>query len=104
MYSDIPYSLTITHQACPMTKAVLMLNTQRLIHEFDELLAKSPVMLTGSQSANLLNVSRTSIWRLCESGDLERVRFKMMGEKQASVRIPAASVRNLFISWLKNAS
>ena len=83
-----------------MTKAVLMVNTEQLIIDFDELLAECPVMLTGSQSANLLNVSRTSIWRLCESGDLERVRFKMMGEKQASVRIPADSVRKLFISWV----
>ena len=87
-----------------MTKAVLMVNIEKLINEFDRLLAKCPVMLTGSQSANLLNVSRTSIWRLCESGDLERVRFKMMGAKQASVRIPADSVRKLFISWLQNAS
>jgi len=87
-----------------MTKAVLMVNTEKLIDSFDELLAECPVMLTGSQSANLLNISRTSIWRLCESGDLERVRFKMMGEKQASVRIPADSVRKLFISWLENAS
>ena len=77
-----------------------MVNTEKLIDEFDRMLAECPVMLTGSQSANLLNVSRTSIWRLCESGDLERVRFKMMGEKQASVRIPAASVRKLFISWI----
>jgi hypothetical protein len=81
-----------------------MVNIEKLINEFDRLLAKCPVMLTGSQSANLLNISRTSIWRLCESGDLERVRFKMMGEKQASVRIPADSVRKLFISWLQNAS
>jgi hypothetical protein len=87
-----------------MTKAVLMVNTEKLISDFDELLAECPVMLTGSQSANLLNISRTSIWRLCESGDLERVRFKMMGEKQASVRIPADSVRKLFVSWLENAS
>jgi len=81
-----------------------MVNTEKLIDSFDLLLAECPVMLTGSQSANLLNISRTSIWRLCESGDLERVRFKMMGEKQASVRIPADSVRKLFISWLENAS
>ena len=87
-----------------MTKAVLMVNREKLISEFDALLAKCPVMLTGSQSSNLLNISRTSIWRLCESGDLERVRFKMMGEKQASVRIPAGSVRKLFINWLENAS
>ena len=81
-----------------------MANIEKLIDEFDDLLAECPVMLTGSQSANLLNISRTSIWRLCESGDLERVRFKMMGEKQASVRIPADSVRKLFVSWLENAS
>jgi hypothetical protein len=87
-----------------MTKAVLMVDSEKLVGEFDDLLAEYPVMLTGSQSANLLNVSRTSIWRLCESGDLERVRFKMMGEKQASVRIPADSVRKLFISWVENAS
>lgn len=77
-----------------------MVNIKKLVDDFDELLAEYPVMLTGSQSANLLNVSRTSIWRLCESGDLERVRFNMMGEKQASVRIPAASVRKLFLSWV----
>ena len=77
-----------------------MTNSEKLIDEFNDLLSEYPVMLTGSQSANLLNVSRTSIWRLCESGDLERVRFNMMGQKQASVRIPADSVRKLFISWV----
>ena len=94
------YSLYITNYVCPMTKVELMVNTEKLISEFDRMLAKCPVMLTGSQSANLLNVSRTSIWRLCESGDLDRVRFKMMGEKQASVRIPAASIRKLFVRWV----
>ena len=77
-----------------------MTNSEKLVDEFNDLLSEYPVMLTGSQSAKLLNVSRTSIWRLCESGDLERVRFKMMGQKQASVRIPADSVRKLFISWV----
>jgi hypothetical protein len=77
-----------------------MTNSEKLIDEFNDLLSEYPVMLTGSQSANLLNVSRTSIWRLCESGDLERVRFNMMGQKQASVRIPADSVRKLFTSWV----
>ena len=81
-----------------------MVDSEKLVGEFDDLLAEYPVMLTGSQSANLLNISRTSIWRLCESGDLERVRFKMMGAKQASVRIPADSVRKLFINWLQNVS
>lgn len=81
-----------------------MANSMMLKAEFEDELSVYPVMLTVNQVARLLNVSKTSIFRLLKVGQLERVSFNLTGEAQPSVRIPADSVRRLFSSWLENAS
>ena len=81
-----------------------MPNSTKLKAEFEDELLDYPVMLTVNQVAELLNVSKTSIFRLLKVGQLERVSFNLTGEAQPSVRIPADSVRKLFTSWVQNAS
>ena len=75
-----------------------------LQNEFDDALDDYPVMLTVPQVAHLLNASKSSVFRLLKVGVLERVRFNMTGQAQASVRIPAESVRNLFTSWVGDSN
>jgi len=81
-----------------------MPNSKILKAGFEDELQGYPVMLTVNQVAGLLNVSKTSIFRLLKAGQLERVSFNLTGEAQPSVRIPAESVRKLFNSWVQNAS
>jgi excisionase family DNA binding protein len=81
-----------------------MPNSTMLKAEFDDELSDYPVMLTVNQVAELLNVSKTSIFRLLKMGQLERVSFKLTGEAQPSVRIPAESVRKLFTSWVGDSN
>jgi len=81
-----------------------MPNSKILKAEFEDELMGYPVMLTVNQVAELLNVSKTSIFRLLKLGQLERVSFNMTGQAQASVRIPAESVRNLFTSWVGDSN
>jgi excisionase family DNA binding protein len=81
-----------------------MSNSTMLKAEFENELSVYPVMLTVNQVAELLNVSKTSIFRLLKVGDLQRVSFSLTGKAQPSVRIPAESVRKLFSSWVQDAS
>ena len=81
-----------------------MPNSTMLKAEFEHELLDYPVMLTVNQVAELLNVSKTSIFRLLKVGQLERVSFNLTGEAQPSVRIPSESVRKLFNSWVQDAS
>ena len=81
-----------------------MSNSTMLKAEFENELLDYPVMLTVNQVAELLNVSKTSIFRLLKVGHLERVSFSLTGQAQPSVRIPAESVRKLFSSWVQDAS
>mgnify|MGYP003991671149 FL=1 len=85
-----------------MSKEKQMTNTRTvdLQNEFDDALGDRPVMLTVSQVAELLNISRSSVFRLIKMGGLDQVKFNMTGQAQASVRIPSDSVRKLFISWV----
>ena len=88
------------------SKEIHMANTTKmrrimdLQNEFDDALGDYPVMLTVPQVARLLNISKSSVFRLLKTGALERVRFNMTGQAQSSVRIPAESVSSLFTSWL----
>mgnify|MGYP001204139484 FL=1 len=81
-----------------------MPNSTMLKAEFEHELLDYPVMLTVNQVAELLNVSKTSIFRLLKVGQLERVSFNLTGEAQPSVRIPAESVRKLFTSWVGDSN
>ena len=80
------------------------MTAKQVIEELNDELSEYPVMLTVTQTADILNISRTTVYRLLDAGDLERIRVHLTGTDKPSVRIPAESVRKLFISWVENAS
>ena len=80
-----------------------MVQREEFMKEIDDLLSDCPVWLSVTQTAEILNISRTSVYRLLEAGDLDAIRINLTGDRKPSVRIPADSVRKLFISWLENA-
>ena len=80
------------------------MTNKQVIEELNDELNGYPVMLTVTQTAGILNISRTSVYRLLEVGDLDAIRINLTGDRKPSVRIPAESVRKLFTSWVENAS
>ena len=59
-----------------------------------------PPLISCKQAEGLLNVSRASIYRLLDNGDLVRVRFSMAGSgAKETMRITSTSIKNLLISW-----
>ena len=74
--------------------------TDKLLKEFDKALADYPFMLTVKQVAELLSVSKATVVRLLDMGQLERVSFNMSGVKRPSIRTPKHSVRELILSWV----
>jgi len=80
------------------------MTTKQVIEELNDELSEYPVMLTVTQTADILNISRTTVYRLLDAGDLERIRVHLTTRDKPSVRIPAESVRKLFTSWVENAS
>ena len=74
--------------------------TDKLLKDFDKALADYPVMLTVTQAAVILNISRTSVYRLLDAGDLDRIRVYLTGRDKPSLRIPKRSVRELIASWV----
>ena len=77
-----------------------MVNQERVVSEFDDVLSDKPVLLSVTQVAEMLNISRTSVNRLIETGDLEAVRINLTGDTRPTVRIPAESVQKLFKDWV----
>jgi len=80
------------------------MTNKQVIEELNDELNGYPVMLTVTQTAGILNISRTTVYRLLDAGDLERIRVHLTTRDKPSVRIPAESVRKLFTSWVENAS
>ena len=80
------------------------MTTSHILAELNDELSGYPLMLTVTQTAGILNISRTTVYRLIDSGDLERIRVHLTGLDKPAVRIPSESVRKLFISWLQNVS
>jgi excisionase family DNA binding protein len=76
------------------------MTTSHILAELNDELSGYPLMLTVTQTAGILNISRTTVYRLIDSGDLERIRVHLTGLDKPSVRIPADSVRKLFIGWV----
>ena len=85
-------------------KEEFMVNREKFMEEIDDLLSGWPVWLSVTQSAEILNISRTSVYRLLEGGDLDAIRINLTGDRKPSVRIPAESVRKLFTSWVGDSN
>ena len=65
----------------------------------DDVMADSPVLLTMNQTAELLNIGRTSFYRLVERGELDAVRITLSADDKTSTRITNESVRSLLQAW-----
>ena len=65
----------------------------------DEVMEGCPLLLTINQTCEVLNIGRTSFYRLVERGELDVVHIRLTSDDKTSTRIPNESVRNLLISW-----
>ena len=78
-----------------------MVKREEFMKEIDDLLSECPVLLSVTQTAEILNISRTSVYRLLEAGDLDAVRINLTGERKPTVRITSDSVHKLFKVWME---
>ena len=65
----------------------------------DDVMADSPVLLTMNQTAELLNIGRTSLYRLIERGELDAVRITLTTDEKSATRITKEAVRDLLLKW-----
>ncbi len=65
----------------------------------DEVMEGCPLLLTINQTCEVLNIGRTSFYRLVERGELDVVHIRLTSDDKTSTRIPNESVRNLLVSW-----
>ena len=81
-----------------------MVNQEEVMAEVADVLLGNPVLLSVTQTAEILNVSRTSVYRLLDTGDLDAVRINLTGERKPTVRITSDSVHKLFKAWMEGTS
>ena len=81
-----------------------MVNQEEVMAEVADVLLGNPVLLSVTQTAEILNVSRTSVYRLLDTGDLDAVRINLTGERKPTVRITSDSVHKLFKVWMEGTS
>ena len=81
-----------------------MANQEEVMAEVADVLLGNPVLLSVTQTAEILNVSRTSVYRLLDTGDLDAVRINLTGERKPTVRITSDSVHKLFKVWMEGTS
>jgi len=77
-----------------------MRNAEQVLAGVEELLTETPVLLTVNQAAAILNVSRASVYRLLDSGDLDAIRINLTGNRKPTVRVTSDSVSRLFRLWV----
>jgi len=65
----------------------------------DEALAGLPALPTIKQGCDVLNIGRTSVYRLIDKGELEAVRIHLSTDGKTVTRITKESIRNLLLSW-----
>ncbi len=65
----------------------------------DEVMEGCPLLLTINQTCEVLNIGRTSFYRLVERGELDVVHIRLTSDDKTTTRIPNESVRNLLVSW-----
>ena len=66
-------------------------------------LSDMPLLLKARQVAEVLGVSPTTVYRLADAGDLEKVEISLTSPTK-TMRVTNESVRNLIERWMKNAS
>ena len=65
----------------------------------EKVMSDAPALLSCRQTEELLNVSRASVYRLMDTGELDRVKITLSTDGRPTTRITNESVRNLLISW-----
>ena len=69
------------------------------IDYINDVMSDSPLLLSCTQAADLLNVSRASVYRLMDAGELDAVRIHLTSDNRPTRRVTNESVRNLLVSW-----
>ena len=69
---------------------------------YDDALTDSPVLMSPTQVAKILNISRSSVYRLLEQGDLDAHKIAISTAKPSRTRITNASVTALLIRWMES--
>jgi len=72
------------------------------ISEFNKKLQEYPFGLKISEVSALLGISKGSVHRLANSGELKRRKFSATGTSARSVRITTDSLRDLYAKWMGN--
>jgi excisionase family DNA binding protein len=65
--------------------------------------SEMPLLMKVTQVAELLGVSPSTIYRLADAGDLEKVEISLTTSGK-TIRITNESVQKLIERWMKNAS
>ena len=65
----------------------------------DEVMEGCPLLLTINQACEVLNIGRTSYYRLVERGELDIVQIRLTSDEKTSTRVTNESVRNLLLKW-----
>ena len=65
----------------------------------DEVMEGCPLLLTINQACEVLNIGRTSYYRLVERGELDIVQIRLTSDDKTSTRVTNESVRNLLLKW-----
>ena len=69
-------------------------------HPANQIFEGRPYLLRVSEVANILGISRASIYRLVERGDL-KVTHPVLSGTRGSVRIVRDSAQKLLLQWLE---
>jgi hypothetical protein len=78
-----------------------MVNQQEVMAEVVDVLSDKPLLLSVTQTAEILNISRTSVYRLLGTDELDAIRINLTGDRKPTVRITSDSVRKLFKVWME---
>ena len=68
----------------------------------DDVMADNPLLLSCAQTADILNISRASVYRLMETGELDAVRIHLTSDSRPTRRVTNESVHNLIERWMNN--
>ena len=73
-----------------------------MLNYIDDVMSDSPLLLSCTQAADLLNVSRASVYRLMDAGELDAVRIHLTSDSRPTRRVTNESVHNLIERWMNN--
>jgi excisionase family DNA binding protein len=66
-----------------------------------DMLEECPILMTPTQVAEVLNISRSSVYRLLEQGELKAHKITISSNKPSRTRITKESVHKLLDAWMK---